>query len=375
MSDILGHTRTVRELLKGIKYKIDYYQREYKWTTKQVRELIDDLSGKFLEEYSSKHEREEVAKYPNYFLGSIIITKKNAANYIVDGQQRLTSLTLLLILLRHFQKNLNNQVNVDELIFSEKFGKRTFNIQVDERESVMEALFEEKAFELNGQPESVKNMLLRYQDMEEYFPEELTNEALPYFIDWLLENVVLVEITAQSDDDAYTIFETMNDRGLSLSPTEMLKGYLLSNIEDSGKRDKANNIWRNQIVMLNEFGKDVESDFFKTWLRSQYARKIRERKKGAKPEDFDRMGTEFHRWLRDESKNIGLERSDDFYRFIERDLTFYCKQYLKTIKASRNVIPGMEHVLYNAHHGFTLQYMVLLAPLSPDDSEVIVNKK
>ena len=50
------------------------------------------------------------------------------------------------------------------------------------------------------------------------FPEELRDDALPYFIDWLLENVHLVEITAYSDDDAYTIFETMNDRGLSLTP-------------------------------------------------------------------------------------------------------------------------------------------------------------
>ena len=52
-------------------------------------------------------------------------------------------------------------------------------------------------------------------------------EALPYFVDWLIENVHLVEITAYSDDDAYTIFETMNDRGLSLSPTDMLKGTCL----------------------------------------------------------------------------------------------------------------------------------------------------
>jgi uncharacterized protein with ParB-like and HNH nuclease domain len=51
----------------------------------------------------------------------------------------------------------------------------------------------------------------------------------------------LVEITAYSDEDAYTIFETMNDRGLSLSPTDMLKGFLLANIEDPAKRLDASN--------------------------------------------------------------------------------------------------------------------------------------
>ena len=65
-------------------------------------------------------------------------------------------------------------------------------------------------------------------------------EALPYFVDWLIENVHLVEITAHSDDDAYTIFETMNDRGLSLTATDMLKGYLLANINDPELRNTRN---------------------------------------------------------------------------------------------------------------------------------------
>ena len=57
MSEILGKAKTVRELLKGVKYSIDYYQREYKWYEKQIRELVDDLSNKFLEEYRQLAER------------------------------------------------------------------------------------------------------------------------------------------------------------------------------------------------------------------------------------------------------------------------------------------------------------------------------
>jgi hypothetical protein len=161
--------------------------------------------------------------------------------------------------------------------------------------------------------------------------------ALPYFIDWLLENVHLVEITAYSDDDAYTIFETMNDRGLSLSPTDMLKGYLLANI-DEDKRT-APTSWRDRIRELNEAGKEVESDCFKAWLRSQHATKIRERKKGAKPEDFDRIGTEFHRWLRDAADTVGLKQSDDFYRFIDRDFDFYSRQYLRLWRPAKSPWP------------------------------------
>ena len=55
--EIDGKGRTVRELLGGHKYSIDYYQREYKWQTKQVEELINDLAGKFLESYDEGHER------------------------------------------------------------------------------------------------------------------------------------------------------------------------------------------------------------------------------------------------------------------------------------------------------------------------------
>jgi len=375
MREILGKAKTVRELLKGVKYSIDYYQREYKWHDKQIRELVDDLTGKFLEEYDPSHERKKVADYPHYFLGSIIISKKESASYIVDGQQRLTSLTLLLILLRNLQKSRAEQVNVDDLIFSDEFGERSFNLHVDERTPCMEALYEGQSFDITDRSESVQNLYQRYRDIEAVFPEELRSGSLLHFIDWLLRNVHLVEITAYSDDDAYTIFETMNDRGLSLSPSDMLKGYLLSNIDDNAKRTSANTRWRERIRELNEAGKEVEPDCFKAWLRSQHATKIRERKKGARPEDFDRIGTEFHRWLRDASGSIGLKRSDDFYRFIDRDFDFYSRQYLRLVSASQQFLPSLEHVLYNAQYGFTLQYLLLLAPLNPDDSDAVVRHK
>lgn len=374
MREILGKAKTVRELLKGVKYSIDYYQREYKWQDKQVRELVVDLTGKFLEEYDPRHDRKKVADYPHYFLGSIIISKKDATSYVVDGQQRLTSLTLLLVLLRTLQTGRADQVIVDELVVSEKYGQKSFNLHVDERTACMEALFDSLPFDPTGRSESVQNLYERYLDLGEAFSDELRGDALPYFTDWLLENVHLVEITAYSDDDAYTIFETMNDRGLSLTPTDMLKGYLLANI-DENRRLIANARWRDRILELNAAGKEVEPDSFKAWLRSQYATKIRERKKGARPEDFDRIGTEFHRWLRDASEDVGLKTSDDFFRFIDSDFDFYSRQYLRLMEASRTRVNGLEHVLYNSQHGFTLQYMLLLAPLKPDDSDTVVLQK
>jgi hypothetical protein len=375
MKEIVGKARTVRELLKGVKYSIDYYQREYKWQDKQVRELLDDLSSRFLDDYQPGHPREKVAEYGHYFLGSIIISRKNGTSYIVDGQQRLTSLTLLLVFLRNLQRGRAEQVHIDELIYSERYSKKSFNLDIDERISCMEALFDQHLFDATDKPESVQNLIARYCDVEESFPDELRKDALPYFIDWLIENVHLVEITAFSDDDAYTVFETMNDRGLSLSPTDMLKGYLLANITDTVKRVQANTLWKSRMLELSDRGKEVDADCFKAWLRSQYATKIRERKRGAKPEDFDRIGTEYHRWVRDNDEAIGLKQPDDFFRFIDRDFAFYSRQYLRLMEASQKLVPGLECVLYNAHHGFTLQYVVLLAPLRPEDAEDVVLRK
>src|SRR5688500_4200077 len=133
MNEILGQAKTIRELLSGTKYSIDYYQREYKWEEKQVQELIEDLTGKFLEDHDSSHERSAVEKYGHYFLGSIVTSRRDNQSFIIDGQQRLTSLTLLLIFLHNLQRGRDDAVKVDQLIFSEKYSRKSFNIAVDER--------------------------------------------------------------------------------------------------------------------------------------------------------------------------------------------------------------------------------------------------
>jgi uncharacterized protein with ParB-like and HNH nuclease domain len=149
MRKIQGKERTVRELL-GHKYTIDYYQRDYKWETKQIHELIEDLTNAFFDYYRTDQQRREVKNYGRYFLGSIIISEKDNTNYIVDGQQRLTSLTLLLIFLNNLQQRIeSDKVNIDDLIFSEQYGERSFNLVVEERADAMNELF----FRINAGPD------------------------------------------------------------------------------------------------------------------------------------------------------------------------------------------------------------------------------
>ena len=381
MKEIQAKTRSVRELLSDTKYGIDYYQREYKWQTKQIVELVSDLTTAFLEEYQPQHERKDVASYGHYFLGSIVISQPDEKKQIVDGQQRLTSLTLLLIYLHNIQKDRPDAVSIEKMIFSEEYGEKSFNLDIPERNECMNALFDGTPYDAVDQVESIQNLIGRYNDIVEAFPAEIANDkALPYFVDWLRNKTQLVEITAYADADAYTIFETMNDRGLSLSNTDMLKGYLLASITDTAKRTEANKELKHWLLTFAKRDserdtKESEADFFKAWLRAKYAQDIRERKKGAKPEDFDLIGTEYHRWVRAKDDLIGLSASDDFNRWVRQDLRFFARVYLELLDASETLKPGLESVRFNADHGFTQQFQVLLAPLLPTDDEATVKAK
>jgi uncharacterized protein with ParB-like and HNH nuclease domain len=375
MKKIIGKEKSLIDLLANKKYSIHYYQREYRWEDKQIEELIDDLVDEFNEFYSEEHERSEVERYGHYYLGSIVLSTDEDENAIIDGQQRLTSITLLLIYLNNLQKNRLDRVNIDNLIFSERFGKKSFNIQVKEREQCLNALFNERNIDFSLENESVRNIFSRYEYICEIFPEEIKGKGLPFFIEWLIYKVFLVEITAQTEQDAHKIFVSMNDRGLSLTPTEMLKGYLLSEIVDDSIRNNANDKWKAKVLELNSMGKDEDSDFFKNWLRSQYALTIRETKRDAEKKDFDIIGGPFHKWVRENSKAMGLQRAENFEVFVLEHFVMFANIYKRLKEYSENFNQEFEYVFYNANRNFTLQYLVILAAIDPDDTREEVDKK
>ncbi len=374
-----GVAKTIAEVLKDKKYSIDYYQREYKWETKQLAELVTDLTAKFLQLYSPDHKRTAVGGYPGYYLGSIIVSQKGTQPFVVDGQQRLTTLTLFLTYLRRLQAETGTpEVKIDELIYSESYGEKSFNLDVADRNECMQGLFEHGEYDAPSEAvESVHTLVSRYGEIDGLFPDELKGDALPYFIDWLKDRVQIVQITAYNDDDAYAIFETMNDRGLKLTPADMLKGYLLANIDDGVPRANANDLWRSRMRRLDDLGEGLSADFLKTWLRSQYSTKIRERKKDAKPQDWDRIGTEFHRWLRGDAKRVGLVSSDAFSDFVTRDLDFYARQYERIAQAESAFDPEspLRFLRFNADNRFTLQGQMLLAPLVVGDDVETIDRK
>ena len=376
---IEGSPKSLKKLLLNTKYIIHYYQREYKWEKKNIEELIDDLTSEFLLYYKEGDARIDVLDYGVYFMGSVVLAGRE--NAIVDGQQRLTSLTLMLMYLKNRLKTLGKSYNtIDQMIYSESVGRESFNIEVDdndsdqERKDCMKAIFEGNEFEPSKKDESVVNIFNRYNEIVEGFPEEITDDMIYHFADWLIEKVFFIEIVATTEQDAHKIFVSMNDRGLSLTSTEMLKGFLLSEVSNVEKRKLLNDKWKNKIVLLKENDSKGDEVFIKVWLRSQYAETIRETKAGAVNKDFDIIGGPFHKWIRDEKDRLGLKISDDYENFMAR-FEKYADVYLKIRKAESIFDEKLKYVYYNAKLNFTLQSQLLLAPICFEDTEDIINEK
>jgi uncharacterized protein with ParB-like and HNH nuclease domain len=381
MSTITPHYRTVQQLLQSQSFSIDEYQREYKWERENIEELLGDLRDKFLSCYQEGDKTQQVSGYEDYFLGSIIVSKRNGKNYLVDGQQRVTSLTLLLIYLHNTAKQLGHDVvnNLAPLIYSAPFGNPLFNLDIVERLPVIEALFNNQPFSPDGKDESIQTMYNRYQDIVQIDLVGELKEALPHFIYWLINKVGLIEIATDNDSYAYAIFETMNDRGKPLSPVDMLKAYLLAPIIDDTQRRNANQVWKRQVLELISWGSEHEPErdaaCIKAWFRAQYAETKREGKAGAADKDWELIGSAFHRWVRDNRARLGLGEEPANLAFITDHFTFFSAAYRQILEASRSYTAGLESIYYNAHNEFTWQNTVLLSPLCVTDDAATVKLK
>lgn len=381
--------KKLNELFSEKRYKIDTFQREYRWRRQHVEAMISDLSLSFLRDYDNKATLADVRRYDCYYMGPVVLCDDGLSLSVIDGQQRLTTLSLLFIYVLHLQHELGIEEDLvhdmDKYLVVKMAGVKSFVLDVSKRSSVMKHLMEtgdtlnyhyESA---DYKDESIHNILERYEDIVNLFPEQLkTKESLPCFIEWLLYRVVMVQITAYSMDNAYTIFETMNDRGLSLNPTEILKAHILSKIEDEILSEEMNDYWKKRIADLKyAVGYDGDMTFFRAWFRAKYAETIRTKTVGAENEDFEQIGTQFHTWFKNNHKKIGIKTSKDYYYFVKSDLDFFSSVFMRIIdfKNGNNV----DHELFNIMNAYpmadSLYYPLLMAPVSKDDNEFEVDTK
>ena len=383
----IDKTDSLTKILSHRRFTVDVFQREYRWGRKQIEQMLSDFQDTFEEFYDpNDHDTpEEVENYGYYYMGCIICTG-GSPNKIIDGQQRLTSLTLLLIYLNNLQMEQAAQgfrtVKFEDMIYDDHYGKKSFNIDVDDRQLCLEALLSNNStYQPNN--ESAQNMMDRYRDIEDLFPDDLKGEALEYFIYWLKEKVLLLEIDTPSEDEAHTIFLTMNDRGLSLNSAEMMKAYVMQQIVEAD-RALVNHRWQDNINRIKSASsydssgvvntEDVE--FISTWLRAKYAQTLREGKRGANDEDFELLGEKFHTWVRSNAKaKMGLSKSVDYKNLVMTEMTRVTELYLKLKEYGSTLTPGYEEVFYNANRDLNYQISMIISAVCNDDSEEDIKRK
>lgn len=258
----LANILSTREL------SMDINQRSYAWEKENVKELFQDL-------------QEAIAgNEPEYFLGSIVLTRSEG--HVVDGQQRLATTAILLAAMRDFLLE-NSDTERAGVIEHEYLFRRDFRTQeivsrltLNRRDN---DFFKKYILSRRGAPDrSVKPQLNRdshnriVQAAEEakervrlitepYAPN-LRAEKLSDWIDYLRHKARVIQITVPDDADAYTIFETLNDRGVDLSISDLLKVNIF-NISDD-RFTEAETLWESMIGVLETIGGE---DLAKTYIR------------------------------------------------------------------------------------------------------------
>ncbi len=360
---------TLKELFQTT-FFVDFYQREYVWTRKQIADLMTDLMSEFSRNYRGGDATSAVQRYEPYYMGEVVLakTENGVGLSIVDGQQRITSLTLLLIFLcHHCPGNSDLHATLADLVYSDFYGEKKFKIDIPERSACLLALLNDNTYApSHSDSSSVKNIVERYADIAELWDDELT-PAIQNFAYWLVNKTLFSRVVADNEAFAYVIFETMNDRGLSLTQIEMLRSFLLANVLES-RRGEAIDRFDGIENRLKTIQPKAASDFFKVFLRGHHAEDLSQKDPAT---DFNRIGSEFHRWVRDNGHRLGLVSPQGFLEFVDR-LDYFSRVYstINNLVRTRDTRKHL-YMIVNEDYKFTLQPAVLLAAVSyqePDAS-------
>lgn len=216
-------------------YQIPDYQRPYSWDKENLSELVDDLTNSYM---NNKDE--------GYFCGSLVLVDNKERFDIIDGQQRITTFIILACVFRDLYKDLKEQAtDYIKASIQDKYdiNKRKLrfltgeNYQIDFEQTILKGIsFKEK---VNFDREFAKNRYLQNAHYLKQFIQEVIdkNNIDPSdFVTWIFDHVVLTVITTKSVDNAIRIFNVLNDRGMPLSPIDILKSSLMTKLSPEDRR-------------------------------------------------------------------------------------------------------------------------------------------
>ena len=354
-------------------YSLPYFQREYKWESRHIAEMLNDIQSAFLLNYDPAHGRKEVSSYSPYFLGSIITSAEtNGKKPLIDGQQRLTSTFLLLAYLERYRRDnaVPSALDLSTLLGSVSYGAMDYSIEFSPtRKAIFDKYLDygrpaadamRDAEEVPGLDDGDKKLLDALRTIESLLDSK-SKAAIAYFIDYVVERVLLIDISVTSESEAHRVFVTMNDRGLRLGPIDLLKGQILSKIPVPADAQSCHAAWVQTINRLRAIDPEEDSLFFRNLLRAKWAEKMRGKSKGAPAEDFDIIGEAYHRWFEDNTARLAISTSDDYVRFARDDIPKFAEIYAFIKTAETELKPGFECIYFNAARKFSFQSMILLA--------------
>ena len=363
--EIIPDKQSVLSCLKQKVYYVDFYQREYVWSKETVEVLLNDIFYAFELSYK-EHQDEEMSpevleKYSWYYMNVFITNKVEGKVFIVDGQQRLSTLTLIATKLFHLTKNINLQDILRECIYArDMFQGNIFCIDNEKRKDVMQSILDGIEYDKPFKNKTEETLASRYTDISKYIDSKSMDEnELTAFIYYFLNRLVLVELSIQKDDTPM-VFEVINDRGEALKPFEILKGKMIGLLAKSDTEAYSPK-WDHALVRIN--GK--EDSFFTDYFKSQFIFK-----KNATVESA--IMSSYHRYIfdyNDIANRLSFRRTDknhnaNIKHFINDDLEYYSNLYEK-IGNSKD-----EYVSYNLYiNGFSGLFQNIMAACEVNDHD------
>ncbi len=244
-------------------FVIPVYQRNYDWSTQQCKQLLDDILEVGSEKGMNAH-----------FIGSIVFvhddvytSSKIKELTIIDGQQRLTTLTLIYLALHNLAKKTNNHRLADEIsetYLINKYASEEEKLKLKPTENNDKAI---RYLMRDIESEEFK-VFSKIVDNYNYFKSRITEDNLNYVTDGL-SKLMFVEISLdRRKDDPQRIFESLNSTGLELSQADLIRNYILMGLNRKDQHKIYNNYWE----VIEKYAKDEisnvskVSDFIRDYL-------------------------------------------------------------------------------------------------------------
>lgn len=221
----------IQEIFATRKYFIPSYQRPYSWDEDNAKELVDDIYESYKE--TSKE----------YFIGSLICISKDSSTFeVVDGQQRLITMTLLFkaliesVPIEDVKYDLKNKIILKD-VYNNKNAEVEPRIRVRNKEFdvYMHYLLQGDKKFLPKNPSYTQQLLIKNFDVFLKYFEARKNEGVDLlaFTSFILKNVYVVFVTTNSFASSYRLFNVLNTRGLSLSQSDLIKNKIFEIAEEN----------------------------------------------------------------------------------------------------------------------------------------------